>query len=98
MRHHDRNRFVCLAASENLLDVIQQRLQKEAIRRNHNDKTVSSSPTLPLLTNPFSILRLQGDMNGCDVVRQDTRIAKRGQGSLINVTDWDNDPVAHIIR
>jgi hypothetical protein len=67
MRHNDGNRFIRLAAGENFLDVIQQWLQEETIRGIHDDETVAPSPPLPFLLNLFCILRLQGDMNGCDI-------------------------------
>ncbi len=94
LRHHDRQDLVALALRRDLLDVVEQRLEQQAVRRIEHDQAHAVAPALPLLSDVGRAFRVVRDVDRGHVVRERARVAQGGQRAAVHAAHRDQDPVA----
>ena len=69
MRHNDRNGLVGLPGGENFIECNPAVVPGRGDMENPRSQAGYLVPTSPIFADIFRIFRLQGNMNGCDILR-----------------------------
>ena len=93
LRHHDGDGLVRLTLGRELIDVLQQRFQEEAIGRIENHEPHALAPDFPLMPHPLCCFRIDRYVHRGYVLGEHLRIPKRCQCSLMHRADRQNDPM-----